>query len=49
MGSVELIWAFRIMEVRTYGLGGFGFLVCWLSVVCVSVVCVGVACCNFEV
>ena len=36
MGSVGLgIWAFWIMEVRPYGLRGFGFLVVWLSVVCV--------------
>ena len=37
------------MELRTYGLRGFGFLVFWLSVVCVYVVCVGVAFCMFEV
>ena len=37
------------MEWRTYGLRGFGFLVFWLSVVCVHVVCVGVAFCKFEV
>ena len=31
------------MELRAYGLGGFGIMVCWLSVEVVYVVCVGVA------
>ena len=37
------------MELRTYGLRGFGFLVFWLSFVCVCIVCVGVAFCKFDV